>query len=74
MVAPQVLRKHRGTEALFPINEVKNIRIQRPAYKSEVHATRDMGVGDSTIVMRMPNLPIHVAVGCNSLETKPTIF
>jgi arsenite oxidase large subunit len=48
-----------GTGKLyFGAMKIKNIRIHnRPAYNSEVHATRDMGVANSTIAMRTLNSP-----------------
>jgi arsenite oxidase large subunit len=40
-------------QALFRAMKIKNIRIHnRPAYNSEVHATRDMGVGETQQLLR----------------------
>src|SRR5258708_28451720 len=56
--------------------KVKNIRIDNcPAYNSEVHATRDMGVGELNNCYEDAELadPI-VAVGTNALETQTNYF
>ena len=57
-----------GTGKLyFGAMKVKNIRIHnRPAYNSEVHGTRDMGVGELNNAMRTPSLPTP------SLPSAPT--
>ncbi len=56
--------------------KVKNIRIHnRPAYNSEVHATRDMGVGELNNCYEDAELAdTIVAVGTNSLETQTNYF
>jgi arsenite oxidase large subunit len=56
--------------------EVKNIRIHnRPAYNSEVHATRDMGVGELNNCYEDAELAdTLVAVGTNALETQTNYF
>ena len=55
--------------------KVKNIRIHnRPAYNSEVHATRDMGVGELNNCYEDAELAdTIVAVGTNALRRRPTI-
>src|SRR5580700_4943645 len=66
-----------GTGKLyFGAMKVKNIRIHnRPAYNSEVHATRDMGVGELNNCYEDAELAdTIVAVGCNSLETQTNYF
>ncbi len=66
-----------GTGKLyFQSMKVKNIRIHnRPAYNSEVHATRDMGVGELNNCYEDAELAdTIVAVGCNSLETQTNYF
>lgn len=66
-----------GTGKLyFGSMKVKNIRIHnRPAYNSEVHATRDMGVGELNNCYEDAELAdTIVAVGCNSLETQTNYF
>ena len=66
-----------GTGKLyFGAMKVKNIRIHnRPAYNSEVHATRDMGVGELNNCYEDAQLAdTIVAVGCNSLETQTNYF
>jgi anaerobic selenocysteine-containing dehydrogenase len=52
--------------------KIKNIRIHnRPAYNSEVHATRDMGVGELNNCYEDAELAdTIVAVGTNALETQ----
>ena len=66
-----------GTGKLyFGAMKVKNIRIHnRPAYKSEVHATRDMGVGELNNCYEDAELAdTIVAVGTNALETQTNYF
>ena len=66
-----------GTGKLyFGAMKVKNIRIHnRPAYNSEVHATRDMGVGELNNCYEDAELAdTIVAVGANSLETQTNYF
>ena len=56
--------------------KVRNIRIHnRPAYNSEVHATRDMGVGELNNCYEDAELAdTIVAVGTNALETQTNYF
>jgi arsenite oxidase large subunit len=66
-----------GTGKLyFGAMKIKNIRIHnRPAYNSEVHATRDMGVGELNNAYEDAELcDTIVAVGCNPLETQTNYF
>jgi arsenite oxidase large subunit len=66
-----------GTGKLyFGAMKVKNIRIHnRPAYNSEVHATRDMGVGELNNCYEDAELTdTIVAVGTNALETQTNYF
>jgi len=66
-----------GTGKLyFGAMKVKNIRIHnRPAYNSEVHATRDMGVGELNNCYEDAELSdTIVAVGTNALETQTNYF
>jgi len=66
-----------GTGKLyFGAMKVKNIRIHnRPAYNSEVHATRDMGVGELNNCYADAELAdTIVAVGTNALETQTNYF
>ena len=66
-----------GTGKLyFGAMKVKNIRIHnRPAYNSEVHATRDMGVGELNNCYEDAELAdTIVAVGTNALETQTNYF
>jgi arsenite oxidase large subunit len=66
-----------GTGKLyFGAMKVKNIRIHnRPAYNSEVHATRDMGVGELNNCYEDAQLAdTLVMVGANSLETQTNYF
>ena len=66
-----------GTGKLyFGAMKVKNIRIyNRPAYNSEVHATRDMGVGELNNCYEDAELAdTIVAVGTNALETQTNYF
>jgi arsenite oxidase large subunit len=60
----------------FGAMKVKNIRIHnRPAYNSEVHATRDMGVGELNNCYEDAELAdTIVAVGTNALETQTNYF
>ena len=66
-----------GTGKLyFGAMKVKNIRIHnRPAYNSEVHATRDMGIGELNNCYEDAELADTIfAVGTNSLETQTNYF
>lgn len=66
-----------GTGKLyFESMKVKNIRIHnRPAYNSEVHATRDMGVGELNNAYEDAGLTdTLVAWGCNPLECQTNYF
>src|SRR5579863_3762649 len=66
-----------GTGKLyFGSMKIKNIRIHnRPAYNSEVHATRDMGVGELNNCYEDAELAdTIVAVGTNALETQTNYF
>ncbi|QFI69860.1 arsenate reductase (azurin) large subunit [Sinorhizobium alkalisoli] len=66
-----------GTGKLyFGAMKVKNIRIHnRPAYNSEVHGTRDMGVGELNNCYEDAELAdTIVAVGTNALETQTNYF
>jgi arsenite oxidase large subunit len=66
-----------GTGKLyFESMKVKNIRIHnRPAYNSEVHATRDMGVGELNNCYEDAELADTIfAVGTNALETQTNYF
>ena len=66
-----------GTGKLyFAAMKIKNIRIHnRPAYNSEVHATRDMGVGELNNCYEDAELAdTIIAVGTNSLETQTNYF
>ncbi len=66
-----------GTGKLyFGAMKVKNIRIHnRPAYNSEVHGTRDMGVGELNNAYEDAELAdTIVAVGTNALETQTNYF
>jgi arsenite oxidase large subunit len=66
-----------GTGKLyFGSMKIKNIRIHnRPAYNSEVHATRDMGVGELNNCYEDAELAdTIVAVGTNPLETQSNYF
>jgi arsenite oxidase large subunit len=66
-----------GTGKLyFAAMKIKNIRIHnRPAYNSEVHATRDMGVGELNNCYEDAELAdTIVAVGTNALETQTNYF
>ena len=60
----------------FESMKIKNIRIHnRPAYNSEVHATRDMGVGELNNCYEDAELAdAIVAVGTNALETQTNYF
>ena len=60
----------------FDSMKVKNIRIHnRPAYNSEVHGTRDMGVGELNNCYEDAELADTIfAVGTNSLETQTNYF
>ncbi|QFR34678.1 arsenate reductase (azurin) large subunit [Ancylobacter sp. TS-1] len=66
-----------GTGKLyFGAMKVKNIRIHnRPAYNSEVHGSRDMGVGELNNCYEDAQLAdTIVAVGTNALETQTNYF
>jgi len=66
-----------GTGKLyFGAMKVKNIRIHnRPAYNSEVHATRDMGVGELNNAYEDAELADTImAIGTNPLETQTNYF
>ncbi len=66
-----------GTGKLyFGAMKIKNVRIHnRPAYNSEVHATRDMGVGELNNCYEDAELAdTIVAVGTNALETQTNYF
>lgn len=60
----------------FDSMKIKNIRIHnRPAYNSEVHATRDMGVGELNNCYEDAELADTIfAVGTNALETQTNYF
>ena len=60
----------------FESMKIQNIRIHnRPAYNSEVHATRDMGVGELNNCYEDAELAdTIVAVGTNALETQTNYF
>jgi arsenite oxidase large subunit len=67
----------RGTGKLyFGSMKVKNCRIHnRPAYNSEVHATRDMGVGELNYAYKDYGLTDTIfLVGANSLENQTNLF
>jgi arsenite oxidase large subunit len=66
-----------GTGKLyFGAMKIKNIRIHnRPAYNSEVHATRDMGVGELNNCYEDAQLADTIfVVGANPLETQTNYF
>jgi arsenite oxidase large subunit len=66
-----------GTGKLyFESMKIKNIRIHnRPAYNSEVHATRDMGVGELNNAYEDAALADTImVVGANPLETQTNYF
>ncbi|WP_371038643.1 arsenate reductase (azurin) large subunit [Rhodosalinus sp. FB01] len=66
-----------GTGKLyFGSMKVKNVRIHnRPAYNSEVHATRDMGIGELNNAYEDAGLAdTLVAWGCNPLECQTNYF
>ncbi|GLK74941.1 arsenite oxidase large subunit [Methylopila jiangsuensis] len=66
-----------GTGKLyFEALKVRNIRIHnRPAYNSEVHGSRDMGVGELNNCYEDAELAdTIVAVGTNALETQTNYF
>ncbi|WP_454918993.1 arsenate reductase (azurin) large subunit [Xanthobacter sediminis] len=66
-----------GTGKLyFGAMKVRNIRIHnRPAYNSEVHGSRDMGVGELNNCYEDAELAdTLVAVGTNALETQTNYF
>ncbi|QWG12332.1 arsenate reductase (azurin) large subunit [Bradyrhizobium sediminis] len=66
-----------GTGKLyFGAMKIKNVRIHnRPAYNSEVHGTRDMGVGELNNCYEDAELAdTIVAIGTNPLETQTNYF
>ena len=66
-----------GTGKLyFEAMKIKNIRIHnRPAYNSEVHASRDMGVGELNNCYEDAELADTIfAIGTNALETQTNYF
>ncbi|MBN9307513.1 MAG: arsenite oxidase large subunit [Devosia sp. 67-54] len=66
-----------GTGKLyFGAMKIKNVRIHnRPAYNSEVHATRDMGIGELNNCYEDAELADTIfALGTNSLETQTNYF
>ena len=66
-----------GTGKLyFESMKVKNCRIHnRPAYNSEVHSTRDMGIGELNYQYKDYELTDTIfMVGANSLETQTNLF
>ncbi|WP_119273653.1 arsenate reductase (azurin) large subunit [Taklimakanibacter deserti] len=66
-----------GTGKLyFGSMKVKNCRIHnRPAYNSEVHSTRDMGVGELNYCYEDYELTDTIfLIGANSLETQTNLF
>lgn len=66
-----------GTGKLyFGAMKIKNIRIHnRPAYNSEVHGTRDMGVGELNNCYEDAELADTImVVGANPLETQTNYF
>jgi arsenite oxidase large subunit len=66
-----------GTGKLyFGAMKIRNIRIHnRPAYNSEVHGSRDMGVGELNNAYEDAELAdTIVAVGTNALETQTNYF
>ena len=66
-----------GTGKLyFESMKIKNIRIHnRPAYNSEVHATRDMGMGELNNAYEDAELADTIfCVGANSLENQTNYF
>jgi arsenite oxidase large subunit len=66
-----------GTGKLyFGSMKVKNCRIHnRPAYNSEVHSTRDMGVGELNYCYEDYGLTDTIfLIGANSLETQTNLF
>ena len=66
-----------GTGKLyFGSMKVKNCRIHnRPAYNSEVHSTRDMGVGELNYAYEDYSLTDTIfLVGANSIETQTNLF
>jgi arsenite oxidase large subunit len=66
-----------GTGKLyFEAMKIKNIRIHnRPAYNSEVHSTRDMGVGELNNCYEDAELADTIVACCtNALETQTNYF
>ncbi len=66
-----------GTGKLyFQSMKVKNARIHnRPAYNSEVHSTRDMGVGELNYAYKDYEITDTIfMVGANSMETQTNLF
>jgi arsenite oxidase large subunit len=60
----------------FESMKVKNCRIHnRPAYNSEVHSTRDMGVGELNYAYKDYEFTDTIfMIGANSLETQTNLF
>lgn len=60
----------------FESMKVKNCRIHnRPAYNSEVHSTRDMGVGELNYAYKDYDVTDTIfMIGANSLETQTNLF
>ena len=59
----------------FDSMKVKNIRIHnRPAYNSEVHATRDMGVGELNNCYEDAELADTIVAWVPTLETQTNYF
>ncbi|TDK53335.1 arsenate reductase (azurin) large subunit [Antarcticimicrobium luteum] len=66
-----------GTGKLyFESMKIKNCRIHnRPAYNSEVHSTRDMGVGELNYAYKDYELTDTIfMVGANSMETQTNLY
>ena len=66
-----------GTGKLyFQSMKVKNCRIHnRPAYNSEVHSTRDMGIGELNYAYKDYEITDTIfMVGANSMETQTNLF
>lgn len=66
-----------GTGKLyFESMKIKNCRIHnRPAYNSEVHSTRDMGVGELNYAYKDYGLTDTIfMIGANSMETQTNLY
>ncbi|MGC9369753.1 MAG: arsenate reductase (azurin) large subunit [Paracoccaceae bacterium] len=66
-----------GTGKLyFESMKIKNCRIHnRPAYNSEVHSTRDMGIGELNYAYKDYGLTDTIfMVGANSMETQTNLY